>query len=236
VQRKSPATSSPLLNVDWQCSTKSIRHALEIDLPIFAIGRSADRTRQFIPEDAVNHGFQKIAVYQDIRAMATYARDIILAFVGSITGFLLPVLYAWLGACAAILRKLRQDTAACLFHPEYSKVANRAHVTTAVIVGISIGLFSNLVRGGTEVSPLAVAFVAGYASDQFFEFIDRLVHSMFPSSGDSHDGGARGTRAGATRGLIAHKGASAEGTAGPLAGQGAMRESGAQGQQPATTS
>jgi hypothetical protein len=170
---------------DWQCTAASIRHALEIDVPIFALGETADK-KKMIPQDAVNHGFQKIAVYQDIRAMATYARDIILVSVGSITGFLLPVLYAWLGACAAILRQLKTDTAACLFHPEYSKVANRAHVTTAVIVGISIGLFSNLLQAGTEISPLAIAFVAGYASDKFFEFVDRLVHAIFPSPAPSN--------------------------------------------------
>lgn len=164
----------------WQCTASSIRHALEIDLPIFALGETADK-KKTIPQDAINQGFQKIAVYQDIRAMATYARDIILVTVGSITGFLLPVLYAWLGACASILRQLRSDTTACLFHPEYSKVANRAHVTTGVIVGISIGLFSNLLQTGTDISPLAIAFVAGYASDKFFEFIDRLVHAIFPS-------------------------------------------------------
>jgi hypothetical protein len=101
-----------------------------------------------------------------------------------VTGFLLPVLYAWLGACAAILRQLSADSAANTFHPEHSKVANRAHVTSAIIVGISIGLFSKLLEGGKEVSPLAIAFVAGYASDKFFFFVDRLVAAMFPPRGD----------------------------------------------------
>ncbi len=164
----------------WQCSAVSIRHALEIDLPIFALGETANK-KKMIPQDAINHGFQKIAVSQDVRAMATYARDIILVTVASVTGFILPILYAWLGACASILRRLRADTTASLFHPEYSKVDNRSHVTTAVIVGISIGLFSNLLQAGTDISPLAIAFIAGYASDKFFEFIDRLVHAIFPS-------------------------------------------------------
>jgi hypothetical protein len=230
VQRGLTSGKSPTrVGVDWQCSTASIRHALEIDLPIFAIAKTPDQTKEMIPEDAVNHGFQKIAVYQDIRAMATYARDIILAFVGSITGFLLPILYAWLGACAAILRKLRADTAACLFHPEYSKVANRAHVTTALIVGISIGLFSNLIHGGTEFSPLALAFVAGYASDRFFEFIDRLVNSMFPSSGANDGGEGQKKRTESTRLPLVHKGSSPENTGALIAGQSSNREDGAHG-------
>ncbi|MCC8395900.1 hypothetical protein LJ656_25265 [Paraburkholderia sp. MMS20-SJTR3] len=170
------------LGADWECSSNSLRHALEIDLPLFDIGTASDQKIHQIPKDTVNQGFQKIALYQQIRATANYARDNILTFVGMTTGFVLPILYAWLGATAAILRKLRDDTAACLFHPEYSKVANRAHVTTAVIVGISIGLFSDLLQEGKSISPLAVAFVAGYASDRFFQFIDRLVHALFPSN------------------------------------------------------
>lgn len=200
---------------DWQCDTSSVRHALEIDLPLFATGEMPateqpsaklqrpgnaqfaltaqvpEKARRFIPEDTVNQGFGKIAVYQDIRAMAMYGRDIILSIVGAVTGFLLPILYAWLGACASILRQLRSDTATSMFHPEHSKVANRSHVTTAVIVGIAIGLFSDLLHGGTDTSPLAVAFAAGYASDKFFEFIDRLVDSMFPSDSPRRQKGRR---------------------------------------------
>ncbi|ADG20856.1 hypothetical protein [Paraburkholderia atlantica] len=171
---------------DWNCDPDSRRRALEVDLPLLATDSSKEAgstkpERAWRPEDVVEQGFQKIAVYQDIRAMATNDRDVILAFVGAITSFLLPVLYAWLGACAAILRQLNADTSASLFHPEHSVVANRAHITTAVIVGISIGLFSKLLDQGIEFSPLAVAFVGGYASDKFFAFVDRLVSAIFPA-------------------------------------------------------
>lgn len=167
---------------DWQCNPAVARELLEVTLPLLANPRPAanDTRPPAPPENAVEQGFQKIAVYQDIRAMAIYVNDIILSFVGAVTGFLLPVLYAWLGACAAILRQLSADSSANVFHPEHSKVANRAHVTSAVIVGISIGLFSELLQGGKEVSPLAIAFVAGYASDKFFIFVDRLVGAIFP--------------------------------------------------------
>jgi hypothetical protein len=133
------------------------------------------------PENDVDEGFQKIATYQDIRAMAMYGRDIILSFVGMATGFVLPVLYAWLGACAAILRKINAECGSNLFHPETSKVANRSHVTCAIIVGIAIGLLSDLIEGGKSLSPLAIAFIAGYASNKFFYFVDRLVDTLFPT-------------------------------------------------------
>ncbi|SAL02619.1 hypothetical protein AWB80_08400 [Caballeronia pedi] len=177
---------------DWQCNPDVARKVLEITLPLLAKPNAEPGdTNPPTDLDAVAQGFQKIAVYQDIRAMALYANDIILSIVGAVTGFLLPVLYAWLGACAAILRQLSADSAANTFHPEHSKVANRAHVTSAIIVGISIGLFSKLLEGGKDVSPLAIAFVAGYASDKFFYFVDRLVGAMFPPRSDAP---ARSTR------------------------------------------
>lgn len=181
-----PSADAAMQTTNWNCDPDSRRRALEIDLPLLATGPmdqvdQAGTSKPWRPEDAVEQGFQKIAVYQDIRAMATNDRDVNLAFVGAITSFLLPVLYAWLGACAAILRQLSAESSSSLFHPQHSKVAYRAHITSAVIVGISIGLFSELLQGGKEFSPLAIAFVAGYASDKFFAFIDRIVTAIFPA-------------------------------------------------------
>ncbi|SAL03770.1 hypothetical protein [Caballeronia ptereochthonis] len=185
---------------DWQCNPDIARKVLEITLPLLAKPNpEPGDTNPPTDADAVQQGFQKIAVYQDIRAMALYANDIILSIVGAVTGFLLPVLYAWLGACAAILRQLSADSAANTFHPEHSKVANRAHVTSAIIVGISIGLFSKLLEGGKDVSPLAIAFIAGYASDKFFFFVDRLVGAMFPPRSETPGRPSRSDGGGASR-------------------------------------
>jgi hypothetical protein len=73
----------------------------------------------------VNQGFEKIAAYQDIRAMAMRARDFNVAFVGSAVGFLLPFFYALLGANAAVLRQLHVETRNSTFHPEHSKIEKR---------------------------------------------------------------------------------------------------------------
>lgn len=184
VLRHVNAASSPVA-ADWICDQKRIRESLEIKVPmlqpVINEGKDKDIDYSVHPEGVIKDGFIKIAAYQDIRAMALYGREIILSFVGALTGFVLPVVYAWLGACAAILRKIKIECETSRFHPEYSKVANRSHVTCAIIVGIAIGLFSDLVQGGKNISPLGVAFVAGYASDKFFYFVDRLVDVIFPS-------------------------------------------------------
>jgi hypothetical protein len=171
---------------NWICDKERTRSNLEIRVPILeadrVIGeRDGQKNIALAPENDVDEGFQKIATYQDIRAMAMYGRDIILSVVGMVTGFVLPVLYAWLGACAAILRKINTECGSNLFHPETSKVANRSHITCAIIVGIAIGLMSDLIEGGKSFSPLALAFVAGYASNKFFYFVDRLVDTLFPT-------------------------------------------------------
>jgi hypothetical protein len=157
---------------------------LEITLPLLARPeRKVGDTAIPSERDAVDQGFEKIAVYQDIRAMALYANDIIPSVFGAVTGFVLPVRYACLGASASILRQLTADSSSNTFHPEHSKVANRAHMTSAVIVGIYIGLFSKLLEGGKDISPLALSFMAGYASDKFFYSVDPLVGAIFPPRG-----------------------------------------------------
>jgi hypothetical protein len=186
----------PPVPPDWRCDPDHTREVLEITLPLLAYHhQDKDNPGPFEPpENAVEQGFQKIAVYQDIRSMAMFIHDIVLAFVGAVTGFLLPVLYACLGACASIMRNLSTDCVACVFHPEHSKVTNRSHLTTAIIVGISIGLFSDLLDGGKKISPLALAFVAGYASDKFFHFLDRLVSTVFPARASAPPMGVQGVQ------------------------------------------
>lgn len=180
-------------NSNWLCSPDSIRDALELKLPLLAIKRgereehSGILGRPITPEAGVEQGFSKIAVYQVIRAMAMHEMDFTVSLAGSITAFILPVGYAMLGACAAILRQLRSDTSKSMFHPEHSKIANRSHMTCAVIVGITIGLFANFMEGGKEASPLAIAFIAGYASDRFFLFVDRLIETLFPTAGRTEE-------------------------------------------------
>ncbi|MBN3762179.1 hypothetical protein [Burkholderia sp. Ac-20365] len=174
---------------DWMCDRKRIRDSLEIKIPMLELsaiekpatnGSNASNVPAQ-PESVIQDGLIKIAAYQDIRAMALYGRDVILSLVGAMTGFVLPVIYSWLGACAAILRKIKTECETCQYHPQSSKIAYRSHVTCAIIVGIAIGLFSGLVQGNGNISPLGIAFVAGYASEKFFYFVERLVDVMFPT-------------------------------------------------------
>ncbi len=174
----------------WMCTADGRRAGLEIKLPLLHVGttevpdnqkKSDARPAPTPPVDQVQEGFQKIAVYQDIRQIALKLKSEADNFGGAIVGFVLPVLYAALGACAAVLRRIWSETATSTYHLRKSPVANLAQIATAVIIGITIGLFTSFLEGSKTLPPLALAFVAGYGVDKFFEFIERIVDAILPS-------------------------------------------------------
>ncbi|MEM5406260.1 hypothetical protein [Paraburkholderia unamae] len=168
--------------IPWMCDPDSTRAALEIRLPLLRVG-SADVQDQLelpLPEFDVQEGFSKIAVYQDIRAISLILLDEVATFAGAMSGFVLPILYAILGACANVFRELRAAEVQNTYDAKRTETVPTARFIAASIVGISIGLFTTFLKGGAELSPLAIAFVAGYASDEFFNFIERLVKALFP--------------------------------------------------------
>ncbi|SOE92879.1 hypothetical protein SAMN05414139_05640 [Burkholderia sp. D7] len=172
----------------WMLTGPTQRENLELALPILAkpeyvktgelIYNPYALQKPVIPEDAIDDGMQKLAVYQDIRAMAQNAERTSDIFWGAITSYLLPVLYSVLGALAFILRESVDQNFKKTFDPEYSRFANRTRLITAVIVGAVIGLFNGLwTTSIASASPLAVAFLAGYAADTFFSFLDKAAAS-----------------------------------------------------------
>jgi hypothetical protein len=116
------------------------------------------------------------AVYQQIRSYAKYTQDDGAAAYGAVTTCLLPILYALLGACAYMLRTFSGQLATHTFAPSYS---TSARFVIAAIAGGVVGLFNNFgTSQAAALSPLAIAFVAGYAVDVFFSLIDGAVNSV----------------------------------------------------------
>jgi hypothetical protein len=119
-------------------------------------------------------GFEKIATFQDIRAFARQTQQMNLIIYGALTAYVLPIAYSLLGACAFVLRSMAAQTGSKTYQPSYS---NRARLIIALIAGTVIGLFNNFTQG-VSVSPLAVAFLVGYAVEVFFSFLDAFVHTF----------------------------------------------------------
>ena len=111
----------------------------------------------------------KTKSYQKVRFYATSVQDAGSVIWGAISTCVLPVFYALLGACAYLLQvfsdQLRTRTFAL-------SDATTARFIIAVIGGMIVGLFNNFTLGqGASVSPLAIAFLVGYAADIFFSFL-----------------------------------------------------------------
>ena len=124
--------------------------------------------------DPASAGFDKIKTYQDIRTYAKDVQQMNLMIYGAITAYLLPILYALLGACAYALRSLSQQIIARTYTPTY---ADFARIIIAVIAGLVVGLFNNFTQG-ISLSPLAVAFLVGYAVEIFFSFLDAFLETL----------------------------------------------------------
>jgi hypothetical protein len=116
------------------------------------------------------------ATYQRVRYFAQNLADDVLFYYGAVSSCILPALYALLGAFAYILRKFELDVSARTYVPS---AADSARFVIATIGGAVVGLFSNLTSGqGIKVSPLALAFLVGYAVDVFYAFLENLIQSF----------------------------------------------------------
>ena len=130
-------------------------------------------------EEAVD---DRVTKYQDVRYFAQSLQEDVAMFYGAVATCLLPVLYALLGTCAYLLRTFEQEMATRTFVPSS---ANSARFLIAAISGGVVGLFNNLTSvQGASVPPLAIAFLAGYAVDVFFSFLESLIRS-FSSTKDT---------------------------------------------------
>jgi hypothetical protein len=92
--------------------------------------------------------------------------------------FVLPMLYGGLGAIAYALRTLAQQSRDRLYRVE-NETADSLRTWLGVIAGLAIGWFfapdKSTGAGLGALSPLALAFVAGYSVDLLFTAMDRLV-------------------------------------------------------------
>lgn len=104
--------------------------------------------------------------------------------------YVLPALYGLLGACAFVLRQLSDELGRLRFaHERRVQYELRLHV--GLLSGLAIGWFITPGDSGSmaaNLSPLALAFVAGYGSDLLFALLDRIVGALVAPRADSDAG------------------------------------------------
>jgi hypothetical protein len=120
----------------------------------------------------VEEGLNQIVAYQLIRnfALAVYKTNTV--FYGGITTYLLPAVYALLGASLYGFRLSARLIRRRSFLPSD---AHSARYFIALIAGIVIGLFGSLIPKGLALPPPAVAFLVGYAVEAFFSRLDDII-------------------------------------------------------------
>jgi hypothetical protein len=111
--------------------------------------------------------------------MAPFAEELIdtaSVMYGAINACILPILYAWLGACAFLLRRVCKEGGETVAIGRQSAIGR---LVMAGIGGMVIGFFNNLVvDGGVSVSPFALAFLVGYAIDMFYGVLESTIASV----------------------------------------------------------
>ena len=121
-------------------------------------------------------------MYQNVRYRAQNAQESVSLWYGAVAKYILPLLYALLGACAYLARRLEQEVSGRTFKGDDRY---RVHFVIAGIGGLVVGLFTNFT--GSQVAslpPLAVAFLAGYAVNVFFRFLESLTDAVYQGPED----------------------------------------------------
>jgi hypothetical protein len=129
-------------------------------------------TDQQIADEVVN----QIRAYQRIRdyAISVYKTNTIIY--GGISTYLLPTIYALLGA---FLYGFRYDSRLIRQKKYLRSAANNTRYFIAAIAGLVIGLFGSVLPKNVSPLPaLAVAFLVGYAVEAFFSRLDSLATSL----------------------------------------------------------
>jgi hypothetical protein len=138
--------------------------------------RAAFQLPAELPKHLEEAADDRVFVYQNVRTFAQSLQDDVATFYGAIATCLLPVLYALLGTCAYLLRCFEQEMTTRTYIPSS---ANSARFLIAAISGGVVGLFNNFtVTQGASIPPLALAFLAGYAVDVFFSFLEGLLQAF----------------------------------------------------------
>jgi hypothetical protein len=127
------------------------------------------------PDEVSAEIVNQIKAYQQIRnyALSLYKTDSIIY--GGITTYLLPTFYALLGAYLYGFRLYSRLMRRSTYLPS---AAHSARFYIAAIAGLVVGLFGSLLPKSLALSPLAVAFLVGYAVEAFFSWLDDVIAKL----------------------------------------------------------
>jgi hypothetical protein len=95
---------------------------------------------------------------------------------GVIASFVLPILFGVIGAVAYIIRSISDQIRTATFSST-SPIRHIMRVALGALAGIVVGLFGEL-SNQLSLSPLAIAFLAGYGAEAVFSMFDGLIQKI----------------------------------------------------------
>lgn len=123
----------------------------------------------------VEAGNYQIELYQSLRDFSQEQCTAYKDTGGAISIFLLPLLYALLGAGLCDLRcRLTRVSSTAGRLPSLAS----ARYTTAMIAGVVIGIFTSFLPTSISLPPLFVAFLLGYSVETFTARLDALIDKL----------------------------------------------------------
>jgi hypothetical protein len=117
----------------------------------------------------------QIKIYQNIRDYALGLWKSKSLLYTSLSTYFLPTAYALLGAFLYGFRLYSRLIRRNLF---MQSAAHSARYYIAAITGLVVGLFGSLLPKDFGLSPLAIAFLFGYAVEAFFSRLDGLIDKL----------------------------------------------------------
>jgi hypothetical protein len=136
-----------------------------------------------------NEAVYQIKAYQYIRDYALSLCKIDTLIYTGLSSYLLPTIYALLGAFLYGFRMYSRLIRRNEFLPS---AANSARYFIAAIAGLVVGLFGSLLPKSMAMPPLAVAFLVGYAVEAFFSRLDDLIRRMKGAGATAPSPGPKG--------------------------------------------
>lgn len=170
--KTSALTASRLLLVEWVSSYDS-----DPELPIEPGLFSSEQMREEWKQKLDQWRKQSKQI-QESRADLTYQKA--QAILQNFADYILPLLYGLLGSFTYVLRALSREISGISFS-RGSHVQFMLRLLLGLLAGISVGWFlrpESDMPGVVEISPFALAFLAGYSVELVFTAMDKIVNSF----------------------------------------------------------
>ena len=128
-----------------------------------------------VDQRTVNSSASTNGTQEDTNAIIVKSRQVLAV----LQGYLLPLLYGWIGATAYVVRSLSREARERLYRRE-NDTAYTLRIFLGSLAGLAIGWFLKPedVTGFNAISPFALAFAAGYSVDLLFTLLDKIVNAF----------------------------------------------------------